>query len=237
MEQLAKWFDQTKPKKILDVATGAGNFIQMLRSMYTEYESIIGIDTLEYAINSAAKNFGDDERISFVQMDGMNMTYADDTFDLVILSNSLHHLSDQNALFQELHRVLQPGGYVLVSEMISNDLSEQQHSHLLIHHFAAEIDRYMGDTHGETYHEDEITTILTDMPFTIADTWKLSYERNTGNSDEEIAWLKNTLDRIVNRVEDETDKQQFQAKADSIKTYIDQHGFDAATTMIVVMKK
>lgn len=235
MKDMAKWLEDQAPKTILDVATGVGNFVQLLASLYDEYTSIIGIDTSSYAVTSATKNFAENDRVTFQEMDGTNTTFEDASFDLVTLSNSLHHLSDPVATFEEMKRVVRADGYLLVSEMISNDLTPAQQSHLQMHHFAAEIDRYLGVTHNETYTEEKLLQILSEMPVHIQSSWPLSFPRQDGYTDEQINWLKQTLDRLVARVEDKEQNKHFQVKANQIKDYIDIHGFDSATTILVVM--
>jgi ubiquinone/menaquinone biosynthesis C-methylase UbiE len=234
MKDLAKWLDDKAPKMILDVATGVGNFVQLLTSLYDGYTSIIGIDMSSYALSSATKNFEDNNRISFLEMDGTGMSFDDDSFDLVTLSNSLHHLSEPLATLEEMKRVVRKDGFILVSEMIANDLTKAQQSHLQMHHFAAEIDRYLGDTHNETYTEEELIQILSDMPVTVQSSWSLEVQQQEF-TEEQINWLKQTLDRLVARVEDKDQNKLFQGKANQIKAYIDEHGFDSATTIIVVM--
>lgn len=238
MERLANFFLEQLPKKILDVGTGAGNFIELIRQLYSDYEEIIGIDTLEYAITSARKTFVTDEKVHFLVMDAIHMDFPDDSFDMVCLSNSLHHLTVLEPIFKEMKRVVKPGGYIVVSEMVSNDLDNRQMAHLKMHHFAAEIDRYLGDTHNDTFTDEEIIQRLQEHSgCEIVESWPLLYERRTENSDDEIEWLIRTVDRVINRVVDPMVKQEFLNKGNEIKDYIKTHGFDSATTLIVVMKK
>jgi len=238
VERLAEFFHKQQKRKILDVGTGSGNFIELIRQIYSDYEEIIGIDTSEYAINSAKKSFDQDDQIRFLLMDAIHMDFKDETFDLICLSNSLHHLEDIEPIFTEMRRVLKPDGYILVSEMINNDLDERQLAHLKIHHFAAEIDRYLGDTHHDTYSDETIIELLRNHSgCTITDSWPLEFERRTENSVEEIEWLLQTVDRVVHRVIDPIARSQFEKKGQGIKEYISKVGFDSATTLIVVMKK
>jgi len=238
VERLANFFNEHPKSRILDVGTGSGNFIELIRQLYADYEEIIGIDTLEYAVTTAKKHFSSDEKIRFFVMDAIHMNFEDETFDVVCLSNSLHHLHDINSIFNEMRRVLKPGGYILVSEMVSNDLNERQLSHLKLHHFAAEIDRYLGDVHNDTYSNQTVIDLLVQhSECTITDSWPMEFERKEDTSDEETEWLLKTVDRVVNRVIDPIKNAEFTAKGQEIKEYIKTVGFDSATTLIVVMKK
>ena len=130
--------------RILDVGTGNGNFIRVLTSLEADFKSAVGIDVLNSSITSCEANFND-ERISFVKMNALNMDFEDNSFDVVSLSNSLHHLLDIEDTLKEMERVLAPGGVIIICEMINNNLNKKQKSHLQLHHFAAEIDRgHMG---------------------------------------------------------------------------------------------
>jgi ubiquinone/menaquinone biosynthesis C-methylase UbiE len=234
---LAQWFHTNEPKTLLDVATGGGNFIRTIQTVYHGFTSIHGIDSLSYAITTAKKNFVDDDRITFSQMNATDLTFEDASFDLVMLSNSLHHLTEPERVFQEMMRVVKPGGHLLFAEMIRNDLSIRQVGHLKLHHFAARIDRYFGETHGETYTEQEILDLLGGLPLVLEDHWRLQFEHSPVNSDDEITWLKNAVDKMLERVKDPLRKAEFTEEAEDIKAYLDRYGFDSATTLMVVMKR
>ena len=236
MERFAKFLQEGKFNRILDVGTGSGNFVGLLNNLYTDYEEIIGIDTHERSLEMAKKNF-QDGRIVFENMDALEMSYEDDSFDLVCLSNSLHHLSDPSAIFKEMERVLKPGGKLIVSEMVSDNLDKRQMSHLIIHHFAAKIDRLRGDTHNETMsHEEIIESLNINSQLPITKHWDLTYERRGENTEEEIKWFIDTVDRLVSRVPEEL-KDEYMKEADSVKDYIKKHGFDSATTLLCVLSK
>ena len=238
MEKLSEFFNKRKNLKILDVGTGSGNFIKLIKSLYSDYEEIVGIDSIEIAVSTARKNFKKDDKVSFEMMNALQMTFPDNYFDVVCLSNSLHHLSDIKRSILEMERVLSEGGFLLISEMINNDLDERQISHLKLHHFAAEVDRLFGDVHNDTYSDKKIVEILQEnSSLKMFDTWKLEYARREDNTDEEIKWLMKTLDRIVKRVVDPMKNKVIKKKAREIKKYIKINGFDSCTTLIVVMKK
>ena len=236
MRKLGAFFNKLDNPKILDVGTGNGNFIKIIQSVTDKFDEIIGIDNLEIAISTSQKNF-QDERINFIQMDAFDMSFEDDYFDVVCLSNSLHHLSDVNGMLKEMARVLKPGGTLLVNEMMSDGLNSRQKAHKKIHHFAAEIDRLFGDSHNDTFKAKEILEILEkESELSIKDAWNLSYERPESNSQEEIDWLCGTVDRVQKRLENHEQKEYFFKKGEQIKKYIKRVGFDSATQLVVILK-
>jgi ubiquinone/menaquinone biosynthesis C-methylase UbiE len=141
---------------ILDIGTGYGSFIEILTKNFNDYREIIGIDTSQTAIDAAKNHFKDYERIKFIKSDAFTMHFENETFDIITLSNSLHHLHNLPTLFDQMRRVLKKDGIVIVNEMLSDPLTLPQISHRLIHHFAAEIDREKGIIHDETFTESDI---------------------------------------------------------------------------------
>lgn len=236
MERLKQFLNTLEKPSILDVGTGGGNFIALLTSLYDGFSSIEGIDNLQIAVSTATKNFSD-PRISFKQMDAFKMDYEDDSFDLVCLSNSLHHLRDVEGIIKEMERVLKPGGRLLINEMMRDHLSSKQITHLKLHHFAAEIDRELGDSHNETFKREEIINLLKDVSsLTVIDYWDMNFEKSTENTQEEIDWLLSTIDRLSDRVKDEERRQHYKEKGDKIKEYVLKVGFESATQLLVILQ-
>ncbi len=234
MENLAQFLNDLKPRKILDVGTGGGNFIDLIKTLYNDFDSVVGIDTYESAIKSANHNFKDFDNISFEQMDALSMEFDDNSFDMVCLSNSLHHLSNIKGTLLEMERVLKNDGYLLFAEMINNELTVRQQSHMLLHHFAAKIDRLSGEIHNDTWSDNKIKEVCeTNSTLSITDSWILDYERTKENTDEEIDWLLGTVDRLTKRV----DNDDINEEGKAIKEHIKANGFDSCPTLVVVMKK
>ncbi len=65
-----------------------------------------------------------------------------------------------------MNRVVKPDGYVIISEIISNNLNPAQEVHKLFHHFRSRIDRLTGSFHRKTFSSDAILNLLkqTELP-------------------------------------------------------------------------
>ncbi|AIO17929.1 putative methyltransferase YcgJ [Candidatus Izimaplasma bacterium HR1] len=238
MEKLAKLLHQKQASRILDVGTGTGNFVKLITSCYNDYQSIIGIDTIDGAIKLAKEAF-DDERITFRNIDGYHMDYPDKYFDIVCLSNSLHHLDAISPLFKEMERVLKDDGFIIVAEMINNDLTNKQLSHLKIHHFAAKTDRLKGDIHHETYSEKTIQEILK-KETTLASnkSWILKILASADDDlPDRFKWPQDTVSRLIKRIPLEFQTEELKREGQTVVEYINEHGFDTCPTLIVVMRK
>jgi ubiquinone/menaquinone biosynthesis C-methylase UbiE len=99
-------------KKILDVGSGTGTMLIMIKKAYLNAD-VTGLDgdpqILEIA-RSKARRLG--LEIQFDQGMSFDLPYPNDTFDVVLTSMMLHHLTrdDKQKTALELYRVLRPGG-------------------------------------------------------------------------------------------------------------------------------
>jgi len=100
---------------VLDVACGTGDLsIELQKGAKAK---IIGTDfcrpMLGIAFDKNAKNA---VRIPYLEADGMNLSFADATFDAVTIAFGLRNFANwQNGLI-ELHRILKPGGKLVILE-------------------------------------------------------------------------------------------------------------------------
>ncbi|HXG82779.1 MAG TPA: bifunctional demethylmenaquinone methyltransferase/2-methoxy-6-polyprenyl-1,4-benzoquinol methylase UbiE [Pyrinomonadaceae bacterium] len=100
---------------VLDVACGTGDLsIELQKNAKAK---VIGTDfcrpMLEIAFDKNDKNA---VKISYVEADGMNLSFADASFDAVTIAFGLRNFSNwQNGLI-ELHRVLKTGGKLVILE-------------------------------------------------------------------------------------------------------------------------
>lgn len=217
MNKITKLLHQFPNFKLLDIGTGVGNFIALVKSVNDDFEEIIGIDTSQRIVEIAKNNFKDDDRIQFLLMDANECSFENDTFDIVSLSNSLHHLSDIHKTISEMERVVKPTGIILIHEMVSDQLTDQQISHKMLHHYAAEIDREFDQIHGETYSREEIIDILQENSASeIIDFWHVVQEEEQEVSSEEIEQLIQLVDKLSSRVKESQNAEYFISKAEKI---------------------
>lgn len=94
----------------LDVGCGAGPGLRYLMSRSAE---VYGADASRYALLQAARLVAPR---GLTEMDATGaFPFATATFGLVIASEVIEHLPDGPAFLQECHRVLQPGGVLLLT--------------------------------------------------------------------------------------------------------------------------
>ena len=103
-----------KPEmRMLDVATGTGLAAQAALDLGVRSTQLIGLDPSIGMLRENQKR----RAIPLIQGLGEHLPFPDATFDFVCMSYALRHVEDLIILFREFHRVLKPGGRVLILEI------------------------------------------------------------------------------------------------------------------------
>lgn len=106
-----------QPQHILDVATGTADLA--LQAMTLEPEHITGVDIAEEMLavgreKIAVQNLTD--RITLQRGDAENLPFDDASFDAVLVAFGVRNFQNLDAGLREMHRVLRPGGVLVVLE-------------------------------------------------------------------------------------------------------------------------
>lgn len=219
--------------RVLDIATGAGNFIHTLMDELKDYTEIIGVDNGKHAAAAFSEAFRKQKNIHFQLMDAHHLDFADESFDTVCISNSLHHL-DAETVLREMKRVLRPGGLLLVSEMYRDAQTETQMTHVLLHHWWAAVDTVNGIVHHETYTRQEIMDRVSTLALTDLTAFDLSDLSDDPKSADFIEQLDPVFENYIQRAEGHP---ELQARSEELKTRVKDIGFHSATTLMVMGKK
>jgi SAM-dependent methyltransferase len=94
--------------RILEIGCSGGPLIQQLQA--DGYSSITGIDISAEAIELSRQRGLEDVHV----MDAQKPSFSDESFDLITASDVLEHLSDAPRALTEWHRLLRPGGVLIV---------------------------------------------------------------------------------------------------------------------------
>ena len=108
----------TKGQKVLDVGSGFGSFVYLLKKK--------GVDVTGIELNSAQTEFSRlrliNERIVtssesdlvYVNGSALNLPFEDETFDVITLWDVLEHIENYELALAETYRVLKKGGRLFV---------------------------------------------------------------------------------------------------------------------------
>jgi len=94
---------------ILDVGSSTGTNLRMLRSAgFTNFE---GVD-----ISPESKRFCESKGLGAIRLGSiLELPYAGDSFDLVLATDVIEHVDDDQTALGEVWRVLRPGGAALIT--------------------------------------------------------------------------------------------------------------------------
>jgi len=104
--------------KVLDVGTGTG-LLAIEFAKGVPGVQVASLDLSDVALALARDNTQKSQvslRVSFEKGDAEDMPFEDDTFDLVISSDTLHLVKNPIKMFNEIHRVLKPQGRFFISD-------------------------------------------------------------------------------------------------------------------------
>ena len=105
----------TKDMKVLEIATGTG----MISINVAEYVSSIEAIDFSPKMIETAKKKAVPSNLRFSIEDATELSFADETFDAVIISNALHIMAEPELVLKNIRRVLKPNG-ILVAPSFSH---------------------------------------------------------------------------------------------------------------------
>ena len=107
------------PKKMLDIATGTGDFA-ILAAQMLHPEQLVGADISEGMREigrQKVKRMGLDKVISFEKQDCLHLGYEDETFDAVTAAFGIRNFQNLDQGLSEMCRVLKKGGHLCIVEL------------------------------------------------------------------------------------------------------------------------
>ena len=107
-------------KRCLDVGTGTGEIAFHVARSAGKDGKVVGIDITPKMLELAARKENELDlpcKINWVVGDALNLPYEDGSFDLVTSGYMLRNVTDIQKAVSEMHRVLAPGGRVVVAEL------------------------------------------------------------------------------------------------------------------------
>jgi len=99
--------------KVIDVAVGTGLLAREIVGITGRAGDVIGIDLSEAMLAAARRKLN----IRLIQGIAEQLPFADESADFLTMGYALRHVSDLVGAFREFHRVLRPGGTVVLLEI------------------------------------------------------------------------------------------------------------------------
>jgi len=237
--------------KILDIATGSGDFINILMKTLKNYDSFVGIDISKKDLESAKKRFKD-QPVELLEMNAESLEFKDNSFDTVSMAYSLHHLNRIDKVLAEIQRVLKPGGTLIIQEeFCDGNQTEAQKTNLLQHTWDAEIDTLLGKTHRATFTKHKIKEFISNLQLEQVEILESThpvkclscekrYKCDNPKDEETIKDSIKEIDDNLKRLQDIADPEtriSLQKKGEELKERNREFGNANPSTLLAVGKK
>jgi len=133
---------------LLDAGCGTAPMITLLKEKYPD-KKYTGIDLSPKMIEKAKeKNM---ENVEFVVGDCENLPFEENSFDIIINSQSFHHYPNPQDFFNSVYKVLKPGGKLILRDNTGNKVVK-----FLMNHVEVPIINMLGYGDVAIYTLDEI---------------------------------------------------------------------------------
>ena len=112
--QLVRDALEPRHRRVLDVACGTADLALALRRAAHPAARVAGADFARPMLRLAQKK--SPREVKWIQADGLNLPFADNSFDLVTIAFGIRNMESLAGALAEFHRVLRPGGRVAILE-------------------------------------------------------------------------------------------------------------------------
>jgi len=191
-------FHKTQSLKALDLGVGTGVFSQKFLEKYSD-SSVVAIDGASSMLELAKLRLGElSQRVEWVVSDFRAIPaelIRPDTFDVVISSYALHHLSAQEklAVLQSVVRAIRPGGWVLNADIVVAEAPdiEQRIQEIRVKGITGRApvqDKRFCSTEATRQYLDELEATEQDQPQTLDQDVRTF--RESGITNAEVFWRK-----------------------------------------------
>jgi ubiquinone/menaquinone biosynthesis C-methylase UbiE len=121
---LARRADITPGMRVLDVGGGPGGAARTLASVFACMVEVLDLtEKFCRAGEMLTVRTGLSDLVSFRHGSALDMPYPDGSFDVAWTQHSSMNIADKERLYQEIYRVLRPGGRLALHEILAGPIS------------------------------------------------------------------------------------------------------------------
>ncbi len=230
---LGRCLNHLSAANILDVATGAGFFAETLKNNLAMWQTITGIDQKPFDEKNIHSIFTQ-PGISYRQMQAEHLDFAASSFDMVTISNSLHHFPQPELVLTEMKRVLKPGGIYVIFEMYNDVKTTPQLNAVHLHQWWGKINTATGIYHDPHYNRADIITLL---ETTLPARWEYSDLEPEGEDPfdpELLDFIEKNIDQYCGMAKGLPDEAALINEGKTLLELIHKHGHLSATELLAI---
>ncbi len=153
--------------KVLEIGIGPARIASKIVS-YNPGLTVFGIDLSESMLKIAKENIKkfniEKGKINLIRADGKRLPFRDNTFDLVLSHNMLHHIPDPVPLLKEVKRVVRQDGGILIRDLIRppNKFIARLYSYMFGLGYTKKMRKLYYESMLAAFSRDEIKKMLKD---------------------------------------------------------------------------
>ena len=102
------------PERLIDIGCGPGAFLSLVEEMFPRIQ-LNALDLSEAMIHETKERLSNTAIVTVG--DAENMPLQDEQYQAVTCNMSIHHYPHPQNALNEMYRILQPGGYLLLNDM------------------------------------------------------------------------------------------------------------------------
>jgi ubiquinone/menaquinone biosynthesis C-methylase UbiE len=168
LDHLQAWGAARRGARVLDVATGGGHTALAFAGIARR---VVAFDLTEPMLGAARANVQGRgaANVEFVAGDAGTLPFRDGSFDVVTCRTAAHHFPDVAGAVRQIHRVLRPGGSLLLQDILGHDDAQANA-------FILEVERRRDPSHVRSYRMAEWKAFLRATGLTVMEeylVWKI----------------------------------------------------------------
>ncbi len=230
---LARHIQELKLGDYLEFGCGDGGFLKHVLDQNESFKSVTAVDINLESVKQARTTL-EAFNIHFLVQENLPLGLEANQFDTITLSNTLHHLRDKTAVLSELKRLIKRDGQIIITEMISNDLTEAEQTYCRFHALRAEVDRLHGVFHETTYTSNEILDMVSKADLRIGSNEILLNSKEAAPDKIEVAEMEAIIDDLIKAESKRPEFPALKETAVSIKAHLHQHGIKRPRQLYLV---
>ena len=230
---LARHIQELKLGDYLEFGCGDGGFLKHVLDQNESFKSVTAVDINLESVKQARTTL-EAFNVHFMVQENLPLGLEANQFDTITLSNTLHHLRDKTAVLSELKRLIKRDGQIIITEMISNDLTEAEQTYCRFHALRAEVDRLHGVFHETTYTSNEILDMVSKADLRIGSNEILLNSKEAAPDKIEVAEMEAIIDDLIKAESKRPEFPALKETAVSIKAHLHQHGIKRPRQLYLV---
>ena len=168
LDRLLAWGAARRADRVLDVATGGGHTALAFAGVARR---VVAYDLTEPMLAAARGHVRarGAANVEFVAGDAGDLPFRDESFDVVTCRTAAHHFADVPAAVRQIHRILRPGGSLLLQDILGHDDADANA-------FILEVEKRRDPSHVRSYRATEWKAFLRAAGLTVMEDsviWKL----------------------------------------------------------------